>query len=408
VLFDDDGNTSSVVSRAPGTTALASVTPDVGGKFQTYRSVVTPDGQAVTQPGTVYTWPEGGIRWHETPAPDGKYNLGFLIEAFGGATGFDSTTVTVDNSGVDSSLKGYVDLDWGIIFQRPTDWTDVNYFPDGYLWTHNPARDQSIFVYSVNDETDLEAIIRKALEPYTTTIDDTFTPITVDGQDALEFTQSYETKGGDQYTGKGFAVYLSDQELGLVFSSEGSDPAEMERIYQLLHDRLTFFDAQSVAAQDQGVWKTDHFTSADRYPVHSDWMPGAEGEDGWWYYHPGDDQTSTTFASVVVLTTESDDAKQILQDKLDSKMSEMPNYELTSTETYYGENNTWEMAAFTHDGPNGEPISGRLYVTTKDKIPYILWFEAPTDQFDGLLKDVFFVMLDGFRITSAETDTATS
>jgi hypothetical protein len=303
-------------------------------------------------------------------------------------------------------LKGYVNLGWGFIYQRPADWTSVVFFPDGYYSTNNPAGNQSIFVYTVTDETDLEAIIRKALEPYTPTIDDTFTPITVDGQDALEFTQSYETKDGDQYTGKGFAVYLSDLELGLVFSSEGTDPAEMERIYQLLHDRLTFFDAQSVKAQDQGLWETDYFTSADTYPVRKDWLPGAKGEDGWWYYRPGDDQTSTTFASVVVLTTESDDAKQLLQDTLDAKISEEPNYQFVTSETYYGENNTWEMASFTHDGPNGEEISGRLYVTTKDSTPYLLWFEAPTDQFDSLLKDVFFVMLDGFKITPADTETS--
>ncbi|MEO8607561.1 MAG: clostripain-related cysteine peptidase [Chloroflexota bacterium] len=405
VLFDDNGNTSSVVSRAPGTTALATVKPDAGGKFQTYQSVVTPDGRVVTQPGTTYIWPENGISWHETPAPDGKYNLGFLVEAFGGATGFDSTTVTVDNSGVDNSLKGYVDMDWGFIYQRPSDWTNVVYFPDGYLSTNNPAGDQSVFVYSVTDETDLKQIIKKALEPYNAVIDDITTPTTVDGQDALEFTQSYTTDSGKKFTGKGFAVYLEDLKLGLVFSSEGADPAETKRIYKLVRDKLTFFDAQSVKAQDQGLWETDNYTSADFYPVRKTWLPGAD-DNGWWKYRPDDDPTSTTFAGVTVLTDPSDDAASILQNILDTEISKQPNYQFGSSETYYGENNTWEMASFTHDGPNGEEITGRVYVTTKDTKPYLLWFEAPTDQFSQLLKDAFFVMLDGFKITPADSSTS--
>ncbi|MBZ0241506.1 MAG: hypothetical protein K8H77_12800, partial [Cutibacterium acnes] len=400
VLFDDEGNTTSVISRAPGTTALASVTPEPGGTFQTNRSVVTPDGQVVSEPGTLYTWPEGGISWHETPASDGQYQLGFLVEAFGGATGFDSVTVTVNNSGVDNSLQGYVDLDWGFIYQRPADWTNVVYFPDGYLSTNDQSGDQSIFVYAVEEETDLEQIIRNALEPYNAEIGDEFTPIEVDGREALEFTQTYTIDDRD-FTGTGFAVYLEDLELGFVFSSEGTDTDETGRVYQIIRDTLTFFDAESVRDQDTGLWETDGYTGDDFYPVRKDWMPGADS-NGWWTYRPDDDQTSTTFAAVTVLTDPSDDAADILEQMLETEMESLPNYELVSTETYYGENNTWETASFTHDGPDGEAISGRVYVTITDSKPYLLWFEAPTEEFDGLLKDVFFVMLDGFKITTED------
>jgi len=399
VLFGDDGNTVEVISRNPGSNALASITPEVGGTFLTYRSLVTPDGRAVTEPGTVYTWPEGGISWYETPAPDGQYNLGFLIEAFGGSTGFDSVMVTVNNSGVDSSLQGYVDLDWGFIFQRPVDWTSVVYFPDGgYLATNNDDATQNIFVYSVSDETDLEAIARAALDPFGGTMNEDFTPATLDGQEALAFSFTYETSDGAQFIGKALAVYNPDLELGFVFASEGTDEAETDRIFQLLQERVTFFDAQSVEAQDSGLWEIDIYTDNDRFPVRKDWLPG--GEDGlWWYYHPGDDPSSTTFAAISVLIDPSDSAAQTLQEILDQEVAGLPNYQLVGTETYYGENHTWELANFTHDGPDGAPITGRLYATTSEAgVPYLLWFEAPSDAFDTLLKDVFFVMLDGFKI----------
>ncbi len=53
---------------------------------------------------------------------------------------------------------------------------------------------------------------------------------------------------------------------------------------------------------------------------------------------------------------------------------------------------------FTHDGDNGEEITGRIYVTVKNNVPYVLWFEAPTDKFNEVFGTTFTIMLDGFRI----------
>ena len=53
-----------------------------------------------------------------------------LIESVGGTTGFSSVKVNVDNSKVDTDLRGYVDIDRGFTFQRPANWFTVDYFPD--------------------------------------------------------------------------------------------------------------------------------------------------------------------------------------------------------------------------------------------------------------------------------------
>jgi hypothetical protein len=380
---------------------LASITPAAGGIFQTYRSVVTPDGQVVSEPGTEYIWPEGGISWFESPAPDGQYNLGFLIEAFGGATGFDSTTVTVNNSGVNTDLEGYIDSGWGFIFQRPAGWSRVSYFVDGqYDQSGDPDGNQAVYVYGVYDETDLETIATQALEPYNVTLNDDFTPVTIADTDALSFTYTYTYESGGEGFGQAFVLYNESKSVGLVFASEGRDESETARIYDILRDNLTFFDSDAVKAQDQGLWESDYLTTAARetYPVRKDWLPGAE-TNGWWYYRPGDDPTSTTFAALTVMKDLSDDVPDVLHNILDTEIGLLPNYELIGTETYYGENNTWEMASFTHDGADGEPIIGRLYATTSPGgKPYLLWFEAPSEEFDALLKDVFYVMLDGFEI----------
>ena len=325
------------------------------------------------------------------------------MEAFGGVTGFNSTSVTVNNEGVDQSLAGYVDLDWNFIFQRPIDWTGVSYFPDegngDYESANNADATQYVFIYPVySAENDLEAIANDVLDRFSMTRDGDFTPITVDGRDALAFDLSYEGQDNQQYVGRAFAVYDPDLELGLVFSSEGLDGKETTRIFSLLRDQTTFIDGRAVKAQDTGNWSYDYYTDNDTYPVRGDWMPGADG-GLFWFYRPGDDQTSSTFAGITVLTDESDDARATLDKILDEEVAGMPNYFVMDSDTYYGENHTWEWSSFTHDGPNGEVISGRMYATLVDGVPYLWWFEAPASDFDQLMQDVFFVMLDGFKAT---------
>lgn len=406
VIFDDEGNTSKVISRNPGTVALANIELTPGGTFQAYRSVVTPDGRVDVQDGTIYTWPEGGIRTYQVPAPDGQYNLGFLIEAFGGATGFDSATVTVNNEGVDHSLAGSVDLDWNYITQRPADWTDFVYFPDddgnGYETANNSDGTQRIYIYPVYEATgDLEAIANEVLGRYTVEFDGQFSPITVDGRDALEFTFTYDASDGVVFTGRAFAVYDPLKELGLVFASEGVEDAETERVFEILRDNTIWVDGQAVKDQDTGLWSYDIYTSNDTYPVREDWMPGAQ--DGlFWYYHPDNDPSNATFAAVTVLQDESDDAVDTRDDILAQEIEGLSGYNLELTDTYYAENHTWEWAEFTYEGPNGEAMTGRLYATTIGGRPYLWWFAAPGEEFEQTFKDVFTVMLDGFKGDAAE------
>jgi hypothetical protein len=407
VIFDSDGNTSSVISQSPGGVALASIDLQVGGLFQTFQSTVTPDGRVVSDPGTLYTWPEGGISWYESPAPDGEYNLGFLISALGGTTGFDSTTVTVSNEGVDPTLAGYVDMDWNFMFQRPADWSSVTYFPDegtgDYESTNDPAGEQFIFVYPVySAEDDLEAIAREVAGRYDVIeLNEDFEPVTVDGRDALAFTFTYEGSDGKSYLGKAFSIYVSELELGLVFSSEGIDEGETDRIYQILLDTLTFFDAQAIKDQDTGLWTYDIYTDSDTYPVHRDWMPG--GDEGlFWIYRPGNASEGSTFAAITVLTDESDDAKDTLETILAQEVEDLDEYQLLGAETYYADNHTWEWASYTYENDDGDLIAGRLYVTTVNGRPYLLRFEAPAGDFEQVFRDVFTVMLDGFKSTFEE------
>ncbi len=401
VMFDDNGGVANVISSNAGSNALASVKVDVGGTFQTYKSVVTADGRVLQQEGTSFTWPEKGITWDYAPAPTGQYNLGFLIESVGGTTGFSSAKVNVNNDNIDTSLLGYVDNDWGLMFQRPAGWFNVDYFPDqNFLQTASRDNEQYMFVYpGDNDVSDLKKIAQGVIDKFSLEGAGKFKKITVDGKDGLEFTYNYTNDAG-KYYGRAVAVYQDDLKFGLVFASEAMSKTDMDNNYQLLLDHVTLFNATEVKAKDTGVWSSDHFTDETHYPVPTTWMPGGEDvkDSNWWYYHPNDDKTDPTFGAVEVYKESKDDAEKWLSKILGDEVENKDGYDLVSQDTYYGEKNEWTFATFTHNGDNGEEITGRIYVTIKNNIPYALWFEAPTDKFNDLFAKTFTIMLDGFRI----------
>jgi hypothetical protein len=396
VIFDSDGNTENVLSRQPGGSAFANVRLDTGGIFQTFRSVVTADGRVKLEPGTSFTWAEAGVSWHEAPAPSGEYNLGFLVEAFGGVTGFASASVTVKNDEVDPNYAGYVDLDWGFRFLYPTEWFDVSYFPDSkFLQTSDLDATEYMFVYPSEEESsDLESIGTEVLDRYSMTLVGDFASTTIAGLDALEFELTYTNDTGT-FEGRGFAVYLEDLELGLVFSVETLDGRDLDSQYELLTSSLEFFDAAAVEAQDTGAWTSDLYTEETRYPVRTSWMPGFES-GLWWFYTPDGDPDSTTFAAVTGLVETEDEAGVVLDDLLAESVEDKDDYELLGKEIYYGENHTWQLAYFSHS--NGD-IVGRMYVMVIGNTPYALWFEAPLDDAERFFRTVYEPMLDGFKVT---------
>ncbi len=401
VIFNDDGDVSNVISNNVGNNALASVKLDAGGKFQTYKSVVTADGRVLQQEGTTFVWSKKNITWDYAPAPTGQYNLGFLIESVGGTTGFSAVKVNVDNDDVDINLRGYVDNDWGITFQRPAGWFDVDYFPDqNFLQTASRDEKQYMFVYPGEDDvSNLKEIAQHVIDKYSLESNDDFKKVTVDGKSGLEFTYTYTNDAGE-YHGRAVAVFQDDLNFGLVFASEAMSEDDMDSNYQLFLDHLTLFSATDVKAKDTGVWSSDHFTDETHYPVPTTWMPGAEDnkDTNWWYYHPNDDPSDSTFAAALVYKESDEDAETRLEAILDADVSSQDGYKLVSQDTYYAEKNEWAFATFTHDDENGNEITGRVYVTVKNNVPYALWFEAPTDKFNELFTSTFTIMLDGFRI----------
>lgn len=400
VMFDDDGNTARVIARTTtDLTAIADVQLAPGGIFQANRSVVTPDGRVNVIPGNTYVWPENGISWVEAPAPSGQYNLGFLAEAFGGTTGFDAATVTVANDSVGADTRGYVDYDWGFRLLHPNEWFDVSYFPDpDWLQTSNLDATEYMFVYPVYETTgDLQEIAQTVLDRYSLAADGAFTPITVGGQEALEFTFTYSVDE-QNFSARSFATYIPSLELGLVFSTETVDGLNLEPLYALMRDNLTFFDISSVRAEDVGFWQTEFYGSNSEitFPVPIDWMY-IEG-DFWNFYTPDEPNAEgIVYRAAAYSVIEGTDAGAVTQQLLDEYVIPFsPQFEPLSTTTYYGENYTWVTEIYRYEGDLGT-VEGRMHITIIDGLAYAFWFEAPQAEAAELAR-VYDTMLDGFFI----------
>lgn len=410
VVFNDDGGTESVIARdTGGGSALANIQPSAGGIFQVYQSRVTPDGRVIVEPGNTYTWPQGGISYTNEAAPSGNYKLGFLVEAFGGLTGFDSTDVVVDNTAIDPNLRGYIDYDWGFQIVHPLEWFDVSYFPDSdWLQTSKLDNTEYMFVYPdyVEDgaPTDLPSIINRTVEKYNMTLDSTqFTPIKVAGLPALEFTHSYSIDNGTPFVGKAFAIYLENMQLGLVFSAETQQGLDFEYLYSLLTQYTTFFDIDAVRAEDKGFWIREYYGANSEiiFSAPKNWIY-TEGEF-WNFYSPdefnADGVVYRAAAYTAIAATEPTPAMDQLM--TDYVIPYSPNYQELGRETYYGEKYTWETILYRYDGDIG-PVLGRMNVMVLDGLAYALWFESPEAEAEQLTRDVFDVMLDGFEVEVVE------
>lgn len=393
LTFNDQGVATRAVATGEKGQGLAGAIPlRTGGEFQAYNAIVTPDGRLVNRPGNTYTIPEGGLTMGSTNAPTGAYNLGFLIEAHGGVTGFSSASVTVDNDHVDPTLVGFTTLTEGFTVQSPADWTTMEWYSErGYYSNNDVTGVANYYVYPVTTATDLESTMQGVLDGYSMTLAGEPTPITVSGLDALEFSFTGANEDGSTYQGKAFAVYKSDIGEGLVFSAELTDGSDPSDLYAQLLKNTMLFDPTSVNTARKGTWDYDVYTEETYYPVPLAWLPGATSDFGWTYQVP---DVAGAFAAVSVLTT-GDDARAVLEDLMTTYAP--ANAAVSKVETYYGENHTWEIAYYT-----AGDTTGRMAVTVENGTPYALWFEAPTAQAETLFRDDFEPILDGFKITPTQ------
>ncbi len=396
VIFDNSGAFSTMIARQRDTSGFATIRPEVGGIFQAYRSSVSTSGESVTEMGNTYVWPEAGLTWVNHPAPTGRYNLGFLVQGFDGSIGFNSTAVSVNHDGLDLSLQGYVDDEWGFILRYPADWSGIIYYPDqGWESANDPTGRQYTYIYPVSpSSTDPVVIAQEAMAQYGVDVNlASLQPIAVSGRAGVSFTYEWAT-GSTVFSGHAFAYYEPSLELGFVIAAETTDGSDPTPIFEILRNGITFFDPVELSSHDAGKWTYDTHNDDASFPILEDWSPGYTADDWSIYYEDGIQGRGTYIAITERPATSTSD---ILGDLMVEYFGNDPTIQTERQNTYYGEENTWDYVIFHGQDENGTPITGGIYATMKNGNAYVVWFQAP-DSAISQLANAFFVSIDGFTI----------
>jgi hypothetical protein len=409
----------SAIARDSGSSVAGVVEIPAGSTFQTYQYVVTPDGGLQREPHQTYIWNKSGIFIQTAPAPSGKYELGFLITAFGGNTGFGSAPVEIDNDGVGENLeqlKAYTAAEDGFILRylsgTPLGVAALTVHPEG-----SGTAGMVFYFYPGQldfEETDplkmLEHLVSE--NPVigsvgATTLDD-LTPITVDGHEAYIFdiTEGFEL----QLPSQGILIPTAPRRY-LVFAAIPAPPMapeeyaeffDVEANLRIMQDTLVLFEPPSLDSHwtRQSINRPSAFIGEPaQLPVYETWLPNAFDNGIWSGFALDKNPENLTFAAVTQLYG-AENTEAVLDALLLAEVQAgTEDFTETDRRQYSGEQYSWQVALYTVTRDN-QTISGRLYVTyaAETDIVYAVWFEAPQETADLLFSETFELMLDGFSI----------
>ncbi len=409
LVFDrETGTLQRVVNQAESNNAVAVVNIPPGSDFESFRYIVTPDGRVSVQPGNQYVWHEGGLSWHEQPAPTGEYEVGFVVSAFGGTQGFASVSFSIHNDNADPNYRAGIRTRQGFSLVYPVEWEPLAFFPnENWFRTSNSNNTENFTLYPGFGvtENDPHQVIEAVLNAFDMRLitGTEIREITVDGFPALEFDYRYD-RGEGTYIGRGFAVFRENSiPQGLVFGAETSTNASrLSEIYTILQENITLFDPGPILQANTGQWVLLNPNNSPVpytiFPVLRSWAPGDGLSDDFFFIRPSDDQQNNTFFAIGVLPSFSSQQAGVEAVLSDYVSGTLENYRLLDNRLFSGKYQNWYTGIYTGTRDT-TPVIGRVYVTLDSQRSYVLWMEAPnTDTGTQTYANVLEPMVDRFEI----------
>lgn len=390
----EKGTVQRVISRAKGSGAVAEVLIPEGSLFQSYRQYVKPDGRSAVKPGTSYMWGANGLTWSDEVAPNGKYRLGFLVEAQGGTAGFDSAEINVNNDTVIEGRRGFLAINLGLSFSHPEEWI-TPLAATGFIQTVNDDLTQSISVISFPAQT--ENIFQIA-ENYQRKFG--YTPIGEPEQvelgrfniPAVQFDYSYELDGATWY-GRAYAMYRLTArripETSIIYAVEAQTEDDLTALFDEYKSTLRFFDAVALQARAENRWRYRQFKPGILYPVPKGWIREGDIASGSWRTVSNPDEPEIN--AQITFFEETEDVDGIIEslrgDILPDEFEVVP-YDTTRRR--------WKVVPFEFER-DGQTIISRVYFAKIQGEVYVIKFETPDDgQVVERYRNRFELMIDGF------------
>ncbi|MDX2078819.1 MAG: clostripain-related cysteine peptidase [bacterium] len=417
------GTTQRVINKSDGNSALAVIEIPVGAIFQTYKYLVTEDGRVSAVEGNEYVWPEGGLSWEDRPAPDGNYNAGILITAFGGTTGFVKEQVTVVNSELPADLRADTRPDVGVSIPRPQTWTPLSFNPSfavnpdygdiGVFQTSDPENGNVVALLFSFPTTDLAEAVLTASQLNVFTVVSELTPVTVSGRDGLQFDYTRQI-GDESRSGRAFVVlqeYAPGEYFGIVLASESVDgKGNFEDFYPTLLEYASFFDSLGYNNSKVPLWIDNSLTGEESYYLPISWQKSLTEEvtdenvaptyGVWTRYIPTDEPESAFLAMArYYLATEVENGVNVLSNIVTGQaLVGSDSLQVIQNRTYNGRYHTWDATIY-RVVREGVAYIGRAYATTVYGTTYALWAEViEDDNTDSVYTDFIEPVIDGYQI----------
>lgn len=222
------------------------VKPNPGDQFIVDLISITPEGEISVQPlvDTPLTFGVEPFTFTYSPAVSGNYEVGLSMSDLAGNRIYKKVAVTINNEGVDGTLRGYTDTNEGIYFQYPYAWGESYSFTneDGSLTNalSDEAGTQALYIDAYL-ETDAPTALAAVLEGIDGEVSEV-TETTLGGLPAYAATYTVTT---DEGTSTSLVVSVANEPAASVivftFAASGEGVQPDPAVIGVLDGTLGFF-----------------------------------------------------------------------------------------------------------------------------------------------------------------------
>ncbi len=244
MVFDTSTNSYTGL-LAVADNAPYEVQPQPGDQFIVDLYTLTADGKIETKPLTdiPLTFGVQPFTFNYEPASSGTYEVGLSMSDLAGNRIYKKVEVTVNNDGVDGSVRGYTDTNDGVHFQYPYAWGESYLISndDGSV-TNAISSDtgtQSVYVQTFADK-DVSTALESALTTTGAEVGES-DETTFGGLPAYGATYTRKTDDGT-ISGTAYSVINADSGSAVVFRLETTGDAQLNTdLASLMDASLKFF-----------------------------------------------------------------------------------------------------------------------------------------------------------------------
>ncbi|MBI5931571.1 MAG: hypothetical protein HY862_19845 [Chloroflexi bacterium] len=220
--------------------------PTPGDQFIVDMVIISPDGEIVVQPqeDTPLTFGLEPFTFGYKPAISGSYVIGLSITDLAGNTVRKWADLSINNEGIDGTLRSYTDTNEGVYFQYPYAWGEMYSLSndDGSLTNalSDPNGTQSLFV-----DVYLETDALSALEANLANIEGDVSEIQETTFAGLPAYEAFYTVTTDDGTATTIVISVLNEQAGSVvvfsFSAWGDGVQPDTSVIDLLDNTIYFF-----------------------------------------------------------------------------------------------------------------------------------------------------------------------